>query len=42
MARLLELEPGLMLSVLRARAPIANSKLMDLFINGLRKAGLPE
>jgi adenylate cyclase len=41
-ARLLELEPSLTLSVLRARVPIRNSRLMDLFINGLRKAGLPE
>ena len=41
-ARLLELEPSLTLSALRARVPIHNSRLMDLFINGLRKAGLPE
>ena len=41
-ARLLELEPSLTLSALRARVPIRNSRLMDLFINGLRKAGLPE
>jgi hypothetical protein len=38
-ARLLELEPNLTLSVLRGRAPIADPKLMDLFLNGLRKAG---
>jgi hypothetical protein len=36
------LEPSLTLSALRARVPIRNSRLMDLFINGLRKAGLPE
>jgi TolB-like protein/Flp pilus assembly protein TadD len=41
-ARLLELEPSLTLSALRARVPIRHSRLMDLFINGLRKAGLPE
>ena len=40
--RLLELEPSLTLAVLRARAPIADLMLMDLFIDGLRKAGLPE
>ena len=38
-ARLLELEPNLTLSALRGRAPIADPKLMDLFLNGLRKAG---
>jgi TolB-like protein/DNA-binding SARP family transcriptional activator/Flp pilus assembly protein TadD len=41
-ARLLELEPDLTLAVLRGRAPIGDSRLMDLFLNGLRKAGLPE
>ena len=38
-ARLLELEPNLTLSVLRGRAPIADPRLMDLFLNDLRKAG---
>jgi TolB-like protein/DNA-binding SARP family transcriptional activator/Flp pilus assembly protein TadD len=41
-ARLLALEPNLTLAVLRARAPISNARLLDLFIDGLRKAGLPE
>jgi tetratricopeptide (TPR) repeat protein len=40
--RLLELEPNLTLAVLHRRAPIGNSRLMNLFLNGLRKAGLPE
>jgi hypothetical protein len=41
-ARLLELEPNLNLSVLRERVPIGDPKLMDFFLAGLRKAGLPE
>jgi TolB-like protein/tetratricopeptide (TPR) repeat protein len=41
-ARLLQLEPGLTLSNLRLRAPIFEAKLMDAFLNALRKAGLPK
>jgi TolB-like protein/Flp pilus assembly protein TadD len=41
-ARLLELEPNLSLSVLRQRSPIGDSRLMGSFLGGLRKAGLPE
>jgi TolB-like protein/Flp pilus assembly protein TadD len=41
-ARLLQLEPGLTASNLRQRAPIFDAKLMDAFVNALRKAGLPE
>jgi TolB-like protein/DNA-binding SARP family transcriptional activator len=40
-ARLLELEPGLSLSILRERVP-GDPRFMDLFLDGLRKAGLPE
>lgn len=39
---LLQLEPGLTASKLRQRAPIFDAQLMDSFVNGLRKAGLPE
>ncbi|MFZ2102075.1 MAG: winged helix-turn-helix domain-containing tetratricopeptide repeat protein, partial [Oricola sp.] len=41
-AYLLLLEPGLTASNLRQRAPIFDGKLMDSFLDGLRKAGLPE
>jgi adenylate cyclase len=41
-AHLLQLEPGLTISTLRARAPIFDGKLMNAFLGGLRKAGLPE
>jgi adenylate cyclase len=41
-ARVLELEPGLTISTLRRRAPIFDSKLMNVFLDGLHKAGLPE
>jgi TolB-like protein len=39
---LLRLEPGLTASKLRRRAPIFDAKLMNVFLDGLRKAGLPE
>jgi TolB-like protein/DNA-binding SARP family transcriptional activator/cytochrome c-type biogenesis protein CcmH/NrfG len=41
-AHLLQLEPGLTISTVRARAPIFDAKLMNAFLGGLRKAGLPE
>ena len=41
-AYLLQLEPGLTASKLRERAPIFDPKLMNAFLDGLRKAGLPE
>ena len=41
-AYLLRLEPGLTASTLRRRAPIFDAKLMNVFLDGLRKAGLPE
>ena len=41
-AYLLQLEPGLTTSKLRRRVPIFDEKLMNAFLNGLRKAGLPE
>jgi adenylate cyclase len=40
--RLLELEPTLTLSLLHKRAPISSSRVMNLFLDGLHKAGLPE
>ena len=40
--RLLQLEPALTASDLRRRAPVFDAKLMDDFVNALRKAGLPE
>jgi TolB-like protein/Tfp pilus assembly protein PilF len=41
-AHLLQLEPGLTASKLRQRAPIFDVKLMNVFLSGLCKAGLPE
>jgi TolB-like protein/DNA-binding SARP family transcriptional activator len=41
-AHLLQLEPGLTISTLRRRVPISDPKLMNAFLGGLRKAGLPE
>jgi hypothetical protein len=41
-AHLLQLEPRLTISTLRRRAPIFDAKLMNAFLEGLRKAGLPE
>jgi TolB-like protein len=41
-ARLLQLEPGLTISALRRRAPIFDADLMNAFLDGLRKAGLPK
>jgi adenylate cyclase len=41
-AHLLRLEPRLTISTLRRRAPIFDAKLMNTFLDGLRKAGLPE
>jgi Flp pilus assembly protein TadD len=41
-AYLLRLEPGLTASKLRLRAPIFDVKLMDAFLDSLRKAGLPD
>jgi hypothetical protein len=41
-AHLLQLEPGLTVSAIRQRAPIFDAGLMNAFIDGLRKAGLPE
>ena len=41
-AHLLQLEPRLTISTLRGRAPIFDAKLMNTFLEGLRKAGLPE
>jgi TolB-like protein/Tfp pilus assembly protein PilF len=40
-ASLLQQEPGLTASKLRQRAPIFDAAMMDAFIDGLRKAGLP-
>ncbi len=40
-AYLLQLEPGLTASKLRQRAPIFDAKLMNVFLDRLRKAGLP-
>src|SRR3546814_9567017 len=37
---LLQLEPGLTTSRLRERAPIPDARLMNIFLDGLRKAGL--
>jgi adenylate cyclase len=34
-----QLEPGLTVSILRQRAPIFDPKLMDAFLEGLRRAG---
>jgi tetratricopeptide (TPR) repeat protein len=39
---LLEIEPGLALRTLRERVPIFDAQALDLFLEGLRKAGLPE
>jgi adenylate cyclase len=39
---LLLLEPHLTISTLRRRMPIFDEKLMNSFLDGLRKAGLPE
>jgi len=41
-AHLLQFEPGLTTSKLRQRVPIFDAKLMDAFLHGLHKAGLPE
>jgi adenylate cyclase len=41
-AHLLRLEPCLTISTIRRRAPIFDAKLMNTFLDGLRKAGLPE
>ena len=41
-ARLLQLEPRLTISNLRRRMPISDVKLMNAYLDGLRKAGLPE
>jgi adenylate cyclase len=41
-AYLLQLEPGLTTSKLRQRAPIFDERLMNAFLDGLRKAGLPD
>ncbi len=41
-AHLLQQEPTLTVSALRRRAPIFDAKLMDAYLDGLRKAGLPE
>jgi adenylate cyclase len=41
-AHLLQLEPGLTTSSLRERVPIFDAKLMNAFLDSLRKAGLPE
>ncbi|SEE71216.1 adenylate cyclase [Rhizobiales bacterium GAS191] len=41
-SRLLQLEPNLTISVLRERVPISDPRLMASFLEGLRKAGLPE
>lgn len=41
-AHLLELEPDLTTSKLGQRAPIFDKKVMDAFLNGLRRAGLPK
>jgi TolB-like protein/Tfp pilus assembly protein PilF len=41
-AHLLRLEPRLTISTLRRRAPIFDAKLMNTFLDSLRKAGLPE
>ena len=39
---LLQLEPGLTASAIRQRAPIFDASLMNAFVDGLRKAGLPD
>jgi adenylate cyclase len=41
-AHLLRLEPRLTISTLRRRVPIFDAKLMNTFLDSLRKAGLPE
>ncbi|TXL71385.1 tetratricopeptide repeat protein [Vineibacter terrae] len=41
-SHLLQQEPTLTVSALRQRAPIFDAKLMDAYLDGLRKAGLPE
>jgi adenylate cyclase len=41
-AHLLRLEPCLTISTLRQRAPIFDARLMNTFLDGLRRAGLPE
>jgi adenylate cyclase len=41
-AYLLQLEPGLTASRLRRRAPVFDVRLMNVYLDGLRKAGLPE
>jgi adenylate cyclase len=41
-AYLLRLEPGLTTSKLRRRAPVFDVKLMNAYLDGLRKAGLPD
>jgi adenylate cyclase len=39
---LLQQEPGLTVSKLRERAPVFDEKLMNTYLTGLHKAGLPE
>jgi adenylate cyclase len=41
-AHLLRLEPRLTISTLRRRVPIFDAKLLNAFLDSLRKAGLPE
>ncbi|GGC82380.1 adenylate/guanylate cyclase domain-containing protein [Chelatococcus reniformis] len=41
-ARLLVLEPGLTASSLRRRAPVPDARLMGIYLEGLRRAGLPD
>jgi TolB-like protein/tetratricopeptide (TPR) repeat protein len=39
---LIKIEPGLRLATLRQRVPIFDARSLDIFLQGLRKAGLPE
>jgi hypothetical protein len=40
--RLLELAPGLTVSGLRERWPLRNKDKLEMILDGLRRAGLPE
>jgi hypothetical protein len=40
--RLLELAPGLTVSGLRERWPLRNKGKLEMILDGLRRAGLPE
>ena len=42
LGRLLELEPGLTISRIKASYPYLSSEILDRYMEGLRRAGLPE